>query len=220
MSQLAQKRGMSFFSVILCGIVSCLLGVYFATVLDPDNKTVAKPAYEYSGAVLSHPRMLSEFSLQGSDDKVIDNARLQGKWTLAFFGFTNCAMMCPTAMHELAQTYGLLEADKVKNLPQVLMVSVDPERDTISKIKDYVTGFNQNFIGATGSDHTIRALSLEMGVAYEKVADRQKGSEQSYDIQHSGAVIVLNPKGEIQAFFNWPHKPKDMAEDYKHLINQ
>jgi protein SCO1/2 len=59
-----------------------------------------------------------------------------------------------------------------------------------------------------------------MGIAYEKVAGRQKGSEQSYDIQHSGAVIVLNPKGEIQAFFNWPHKPKDMASDFVQLIKE
>ncbi len=220
MSQQNQKRGISFFSVILCGIASCLLGIYFANVFDPANKVSAKPAYDYVGTVLKSPRTLSEFSLEGSDGKPFDNARLKGQWTLAFFGFTNCAMMCPTAMQELAKTVQILEKNKAKILPQVLMVSVDPERDTIEKVKEYVTGFNKNFVGAIGSSHSVLALSLEMGIAYEKVAGRQKGSEQSYDIQHSGAVIVLNPKGEIQAFFNWPHKPKDMASDFVQLIKE
>lgn len=218
MSQKTQKRGISFFGVILCGVLSCLLGVYFANKFDPENSKPAKPAYDYVGTVLKTPRELSAFTLQGSDGKPFDNARLKGKWTLAFFGFTNCAMMCPTAMQELAKTYQMLEQDKVKTLPQVLMVSVDPERDTIEKVQDYVTKFNKNFVGAVGTSHSVRALSLEMGVAYEKVADRQKGSEQSYDIQHSGAVIVINPQGQIQAFFNWPHKPKDMASDYAQLV--
>ncbi len=218
MTKSTQKRGISFPGIIFCAIASCLLGVYFATALDPALKSISKPAYDYVGTVLKTPRALSDFSLTGTDGKPFNNAKLKGQWTLAFFGFTNCAMMCPTAMLELAKTYQLLEKVKVKTLPQVLMISVDPERDTVERIKEYVTGFNKTFIGATGSSHGVRALSLEMGIAYEKVADRKKGAAQAYDIQHSGAVIVINPKGEIQAFFNWPHKPKDMANDFAHLV--
>lgn len=211
------KQGISFGGVIFCAVVSCLLGIYFAS---KPTQVSSKPAFDYAGTVLNKPRALSEFSLTSMDGKSFSKGNLKGHWTLAFFGFTNCAMMCPTAMGELAQTYKLLEAAKVKQMPQVLMVSVDPERDSLEKIKHYVTGFNKNFIGVTGSSYGVRALSTEMGIAYEKVDSKvRKGASSNYDIQHSGAVIVIDPQGKIKAFFNWPHKPQDMANDYQHLVS-
>lgn len=215
MTQVNAKRGISFSGIIFCAVVSCLLGIYFAQ----ESGTTMAPKPDYVGTVLTHARPLSNFSLQGTDGQAFTNEALKKHWTLAFFGFTQCAMMCPTAMQELATTYHLLEKAKVKIMPQVLMVSVDPQRDTLDRIKSYVTGFNPNFMGATGTSHSVRALSTEMGIAYEKVAGRKKGSSSDYDIQHSGAIIVINPKGEIQAFFNWPHKPQDMANDFSSLVN-
>jgi len=217
MSQDKQQRGISLTVIILSVVVSCILGIFFAQLNIGSSSSVI-PAYEYVGTVLKTPRPVSDFQLTGTNSKIFNNKSLKGHWTMVFFGFTNCAMMCPTAMRELSITYNLLQSDKVKPLPEILMVSVDPKRDSLKRMRDYVTGFNKSFIGAIGSDKKVRKLSYEMGIAYEKVISKNKKSAD-YDIQHSGAIIVLNPKGEIKAFFNWPHKPSDMAQDYTNLIS-
>lgn len=213
-----QQRGISMTVFVLCTVVSCILGIFFAKYWHTNNKKSAFPGYEFVGTVLKNPRALSEFHLTATDGTELDEAALKGHWSLVFFGFTHCPKMCPTAMHELAVTYQLLQKDKVNPMPKVMMVSVDPKRDSLERMKNYVEGFNKDFIGAIGSNKEVRKLSTEMGIAYEKVASRD-GAAGEYDFQHSGAVIVLNPKGEIKAFFNWPHKPSEMAMDYTNLIS-
>ncbi len=217
MNKEQQKRGISFTVIILAIVVSAILGVFFAQIRPGSKSTSAIPAYEYVGTVLKNSRPVSEFQLTGTDGKSYTNKNLKGHWTMVFFGFTNCAMMCPTAMRELSITYKLLQSDKVTPLPQILMVSVDPKRDTLKRMQQYVTGFDKSFVGAIGSDEKVRKMSYEMGIAYEKIIDKRK-KKGDYDIQHSGAIIVLNPQGEIKAFFNWPHKPSEMAQDYANII--
>ena len=217
MSHSNQSKGISFTAIILASVVSVVLGVFFAQHWPANNKS-NKPAYDYVGTVLTTARPVSPFSLTATDNHTFDNQNLKGKWTLFFFGFTNCPMMCPTAMRELAQTYDLLKKDKVSPLPQVVMVSVDPKRDSVERMKQYVSSFNTDFIGLVGDNKKIRSLSAQMGIAYEKIAAKDKQSD-NYDFQHSGAVIVVNPEGAIQAFFNWPHKPSDMAKDYSYLVS-
>jgi len=217
MNQDKQQRGISLTVGILSVVISCILGIFFAQLNIGASSSVI-PAYEYVGTVLKTPRPISKFQLTGTDGKSFNNESLKGHWTMVFFGFTNCAMMCPTAMRELSITYQLLQSDKVKPLPQILMVSVDPKRDSLKRMREYVTGFNKSFIGAIGPDEKVRKLSYEMGIAYEKVINKNNKTK-NYDIQHSGAIIVLDPKGEIKAFFNWPHKPSEMAQDYTNLIS-
>lgn len=217
MSQTKSTQGISFTVIILCAVVSCILGIFVAQKWQAGQNTKSHlPVYEFVGTVLKEPRAISDFHLTATDGKAFDNARLKDHWTMIFFGFTNCPVMCPTAMQELALTYRLLEKDKVSPLPQVVMVSVDPKRDSVDRMKQYVTAFNKSFIGAVAPNDKIKALSSEMGIAYEKIASRDKSD--NYDFQHSGAVIVVNPEGKIKAFFNWPHKPSEMAMDYSNLV--
>jgi len=213
----SSKKGIAFTVAALVGVAACIFGGFLASQWFGGNSS-GKASYDFVGTVLNNSRPLSDFKLAATNDKYFDNKSLKGHWSMVFFGFTHCPVMCPTAMHELATTYSILEKNKVKSLPQVIMVSVDPERDTLKRMHEYVTGFNKSFIGAIGEDSRVRALSREMGIAYEKIASRDKKSE-NYDFQHSGAVIVLDPSGNIKAFFNWPHKPKDMADDYMHLVS-
>lgn len=214
-----QTQGISFTVIILSSVIACILGIFFAKHWQTASQGQSPlGGYVFKGTVLKTPRAVSHFNLTSTDNKAFDNESLKGHWTFVFFGFTSCPQMCPTAMRELALTYNLLKQDKVQPLPQVLMISVDPQRDSLSKMKSYVEGFNSDFIGAIGSDKQVRVLSNEMGIAYEKVAMKGK-SDENYDIQHSGAIIVLNPQGAIKAFFNWPHKPSEMAQDYAKLVS-
>lgn len=173
---------------------------------------------KFHGTYLQQPRAVEAFQLTGIDQQPFTNDSLKGQWTMVFFGFTNCGYLCPTTMAELGKMYRLLEEKGVKTMPKVVMISIDPKRDSLDKLGHYVTAFDKHFYGARGSEETVKAMTHEMGVAYEKVALSASESE-NYDIQHSGTVMLFNPKGELNAFFTSPHRADLLAEDYLLLLS-
>lgn len=173
---------------------------------------------QFNGTYLEHPRAINEFSLTGTDNKTFNNQALQGHWTLVFFGFSNCGYVCPTTMAELGKMYRLLQEQKVKELPQVVMISIDPQRDSLERLSDYVASFQPQFYGARGDEKDIKAMTQEMGIAYAKVINKDSTDSQNYDIQHSGAIMLFNPQGELNAFFTTPHRADLLAKDYMLLV--
>ncbi len=167
---------------------------------------------QFHGTLLDTPRVVSPFVLTGVDDVPFNNASLKGNWTMVFFGFTNCGSICPTTMAELGKMYHRLEKKGTKKLPQVVMISVDPERDNLDKLSHYVKAFDPHFYGARGDEKSINAMTKEMGLAYAKIAI--PGDPQNYDIEHTGTVMLFNPKGELTAFFTMPHYASMLAKDY------
>lgn len=196
----------------LLAFIALILGIFFAQHWHPK-----KPVDEskFHGAYLKKPRPLSQFSLVDINNQPYTNDSLKGHWTMMFFGFTNCGYVCPTTMAELGKFYRELERQKVKNLPQVVMVSIDPERDSIEKLKNYVKAFDRHFSGARGEMVKVDVLTRDFGVAHQKVA--AQGDSKNYDIQHNGAVMLINPQGQLNAFFTSPHKVLELAEDYRQL---
>jgi protein SCO1/2 len=174
---------------------------------------------EFHGTYLQNPRTVNQFSLVGIDNKPFDNASLQGHWTIVFFGFTNCGFLCPTTMAELSKMYRILEEKGVANLPQVVMISIDPERDSLEKLGHYVNSFHSTFYGARGEEEAVHLLTREMGVAYEKIINKESNDPGAYDVQHSGTVILFNPQGELNAFFTTPHHADLLAKDYMLLVS-
>jgi len=213
MSQSGKPQGISFTVIVLSAIVSVILGVFFAKTWSNQE-----PEYQYKGTVLSEGRNLKPFDFPTTDSKHFSSKTVKGHWTFVFYGFTHCQMMCPTAMNELRQVYRKLQESEVKNLPEVVMVTIDPERDSVKRMREYVKGFNPKFVGAVGTKQQVVTMTREVGIAFEKVKSRDVSKTGDYDMQHSGAILVLNPKGKLQAFFNWPHKVDDIVEDYKHII--
>lgn len=172
---------------------------------------------KFHGTYLAHPRTIHPFSLKGIDGKTFDNQSLKGQWTLMFFGFTRCGSVCPTTMAKLAKMVQTLEKTKVV-LPQVVMISIDPDRDSLDRLKQYVQAFNPHFYGARGKESKIESMTQEMGIVYQKITPSQELPE-NYDIQHSGAVMLFNPQGQLNAFFNLPHHANLLAKDYMLLVS-
>lgn len=169
---------------------------------------------QFHGTLLSEPRNISPFRLTGIDQKGFNHDALQGKWTMVFFGFTNCGYVCPTTMAELGKMYRVLEGKGVKNRPNVVMVTIDPKRDSLEKLTHYVKAFHPDFYGARGDDESIQTLTRELGVAYATVTLKGHEGEDNYDIEHTGAVMLFNPQGKLAAFFTTPHQANFLAEDY------
>mgnify|MGYP003334875119 CR=1 FL=1 len=150
--------------------------------------------------VLNTPRIFSDFELTDHKGNLFNQERLQDVWTIVFFGFTHCPDICPTTLSILNDTYSKLK-DREKERMQIVMISVDPERDSVEKLAEYVPFFNDEFIGVTGNKHLIRRLTAELNVAYNKVPL----DASDYTVDHSTQLVLINPKGHYHGFFKTPH---------------
>lgn len=165
--------------------------------------------------VLNNPRMVHPFELKDDSGAAFTEANLKKQWSILFFGFTKCPMMCPTAMAELGKVYQLLQMQGVKHLPQVIMISIDPNNDTVADMRRYVKKFDPHFIGLTGEENQVKKLTQELGIVY--LAADKESAEAMGAIDHSGTFVLINPNGEAQAFFSFPHDAQKIAGDYRQI---
>lgn len=166
-----------------------------------------------NGAILlNSPRSFSDFDLLDHQGQPFTKQRLQGRWSILFFAFSNCPDVCPTTLATLSKLYAELEEDEREDL-QVIMVSLDPERDTVARLSEYVPYFNPEFVGVTGFEPQIRRMALELNVAFSKVP--LEGS--NYTIDHSTQLILINPRGDYHGFFKAPHNEQVLATTWRSI---
>lgn len=164
-----------------------------------------------SATVLPTPRALPEFSLVDQHGRPFGRTRLQGEWSLLFFGFTNCPDICPN-------TLGLLQAVTSRlgpTAPRVVFISVDPSRDTPPVMKEYVAYFNTGFIGVTGPEAELKKLADALYMPYAHVP---AGTGNEYQVEHSGALVLLNPQAEAVAYFSPPLAPEPIVADLRTIV--
>jgi protein SCO1/2 len=164
--------------------------------------------------VLNQPRIFSDFDLVDHRGETFNIARMQDTWTIVFFGFTNCPDICPTTLAVLNDNYSKMKDSEKDNL-QIVMISLDSERDTVEKLAEYVPFFNDEFIGVTGNKHLIRRLTAEINVAYNKVP--LEG--QDYTIDHSTQLVLINPKGHYHGFFKAPHSETTLRSTWRSIYS-
>lgn len=211
-----KSKGVTLTVIFLLGCIGLFAGIFVSQHLHFKKKI---DVANFHGTYLKKPRTVNPFALSGIDEMPFDNSSLQGQWTMVFFGFTNCGYLCPTTMAELGKMYRVLEKSGVKQLPRVVMISIDPDRDDLDKLSHYVKAFHPSFYGARGDDDSIKLMTREMGIAYAKVTNKDQADPQKYDVQHSGAVMLFNPQGELNAFFTTPHHAESLAKDYMMLVS-
>lgn len=138
-----------------------------------------------------------QFTLTAHDGSTKSLTDFQGKVILIFFGFVNCPDVCPTTLLELGKVYKALTPSEQERL-QVLLISVDPERDTLEKLRDYVTFFGSTFLGLTGTPEQIAEVAKKYGVFYQKSAIK---SPTEYNVDHTATVFALDPKGQLRLIY-------------------
>ena len=169
---------------------------------------------EYS-TVLTKPIKLDEFMLTADDDSVFSNQSLKDKWSLLFFGYTHCPDVCPLTLHQLAQANKEL-ADKLDSIPDIIMVSVDPDRDTSEILQKYVRSFGENVSGVTGKNEELDKLTSQLGIFYN--ANKHEG--ENYSVNHSAAVILINKNAEFHAVFSAPHSIEHFVSDLPLILKE
>ena len=158
-----------------------------------------------------------EFALKGSDGAELKLARFKGKLVLLVFGFTNCPEVCPTTLATLAQARKDLGADAAD--VQVVYVTVDPERDDVTRIRKYLGAFDATFIGGTESPDTLAAMRKRYGVVAEKIAPKQAtAANTAYGMNHSTSVFLIDRVGKLRGMMPYGHEAKDFVHDLKLLL--
>lgn len=167
------------------------------------------PATPLAAMVLPQPDPVPEFSLLDQQGSPIDRSVFAGSWDLVFFGFTHCPDVCPTTLQLLATARNTLAERGQDPLPRIVLVSVDPERDTPDIIGRYVGYFGDGNLGITGSLEEIGRLASGLGIYYQK----QAPDGDNYVVDHSTAVLVIDPEGRLSALFGGPHDVDNFVHD-------
>ncbi|MCW5588065.1 MAG: SCO family protein [Legionellales bacterium] len=214
-----QKNNLKIVLIIIF-VVALVSGIGVYQALHQKPAVPALPQnLAIDGSFLPQPKLLQKFQLTDNTGKPFTVDSLQGHWTLLFFGFTNCGYVCPTSMAALNKMYHLLEKQlPAHQMPQVIMVSVDPDRDTVEKMNAYVKAYNPNFIGARGDEKATQQLENQLSVVAVKVVPKD-GDQKNYAINHSAEIMVIDPNAQLRAFLSFPHEGKQMAKDYVTIIN-
>ena len=159
----------------------------------------------------SQPRHFGDFALVDHHGQPFTPESLEGQWSLLFFGFTFCPDICPVTMAFLNEFVAELEGTEAEDT-QVVMVSVDPARDTVEQLANYVPYFNEDFVGVTGEFLDIHRFATALNTPFRKVAGQ---SPDNYLVDHSGNVVLINPRGDYHGFFKTPLDKAQMKVTYR-----
>lgn len=175
-------------------------------------KTLAAGSSAFIGSDITGTGFGKNISAVNKEGKPVSFEDYKGKVVVVFFGFTQCPDVCPTAMVELSQVMTKLD-EQAENV-QVVMVSIDPERDTPETLNAYVSAFDERFDAMTGSAGQIASLAKSFKAYYKKVAH----TNGSYTMEHSSSFYVLDKTGESRILFKPGTSVEEMAEDIKTLL--
>ena len=196
-------------------IIAILLAAALAAGVFVALRVQAPPAEPRSALVLPAPQAVPQFSLLDQGGTAVDNGVFEGQWDLVFFGFTHCPDVCPTTLQVLAAARDELAARGQEPLPRIVLVSVDPERDTPEVMGQYVDYFGGGNLGLTGTLEQTQALASGLGVFFEK----QPETEDGYVVDHSAAVLLIDPDGGFHALFSGPHVVDNYVHDLPLILS-
>jgi protein SCO1/2 len=213
------------FLIGAAAIVAMSAGFWLSSIQHQQNDSdieVSEARKNFSpiqGSILSPARKIAVPALVKDNGETFSIDDLSGQWHLLFFGYTHCPDICPTTMGILAQAKKTATANK-EMFPGVIFISVDPERDKVEMLGEYVQYFDEDFIGVTGDPALIKALTLQMSVVYMKMPAESDSKADAYLVDHSSALLLLNPEGRLKAFLNPPHEPALVLRDIQTVISQ
>ncbi len=207
----SQKIGIR---LTVLGIICFMMFVVAGFVWKMNQPVVMKKEQlRANGAiVLDTPRIFSDFELMDHLGQDFSKERFLGKWSMVFFGFTRCPDFCPTTLSVLNETYDKLKVSEKDRL-QIVLISLDSERDSVEELANYIPYFNPRFIGVTGNKHYIKRFASEVNIAYNRVYL----DDSNYTVDHSTQILLINPKGDYHGFFKVPHTPEKLRQTWRSI---
>jgi len=167
---------------------------------------------QFKGSDITGTRLGKDLALTGTDGKAYTLEALKGKVSLVLFGFTQCPDVCPSSLAELTQVMKLLGKDAKR--VQVVLITVDPERDTQEVLRAYVSGFNPDFLGLTGTSEQVKKTAASFKVYYAKTA----GAQGNYSMDHSASFYLMDAQGESRVLLSNNIGAAAIAHDIQLLL--
>lgn len=162
---------------------------------------------------ISYNKEAPNFELHNHEGSKTHLADLKGEYVLITFGYTHCPDVCPTTLSALNRT--LNELDSLQDDVRVLFITVDPQRDTEKRLKEYIPFFNENFVGLTGDQESLEKIAKSYSVFYEKVDGESKAG---YFLNHTPSVYLIDPEGRLSLIYPYDKvNPGKIARDIRHL---
>jgi len=199
--------------LILVALIALVLGLTFSRVLTGTRQADPAALLDAGIVLLPRSRPLPSLPLTDQDGRPQALDQLRDKWSLVFFGYTFCPDVCPTTLAELRQLNGLLPAQTRERL-RVVMVSIDPNRDTPAQLKQYLGYFDPAYVGLTGELGDIQKLAGAVGIPFIP----GDTSRENYTVDHSGNLVLLGPDGTQRGFVRAPLNPAKLAEQLPLLV--
>lgn len=210
MTDATQRRGVRLTVILVIAFILVVVGSFVYRIGQP--RLLSRSELQINGLILLEtPRSLGDFELRSHRGEPFTPADLSGKWSLVFFGFTHCPDICPTTMAFLDRLVGELDGTEAAEDLQVVMVSVDPARDTEAQLAEYVPFFNPDFTGVTGEFLDVFRFATNLNAPFRKVP----GQGEDYQVDHSANVVLINPRGDYHGFFKAPLDLAKMKLTYR-----
>ena len=205
--------------IILAVALAAGLGLLLAQkVFGPD-----KAGNQDSSSIIFYgtPRTLPDFDLAQSDGTRLIPGELRGHWTLVFLGFTSCPDICPTTLTELAGAQKQWESLPDSLRPRVVLVSVDPERDTPARLGEYAPAFRKVTLAATADIPSLERFATALGMVFQKAPGKHFDTNpDDYSMDHSASIAVLDPEGRLAGLIRPPLNPQAIASDLLKLTEK
>lgn len=200
---------------ILVALIALVVGLTVSKVLNSQRQLDPAQLLDAGIVLLPQSRTVPALSLTNQDGEAVKLDELEGQWTLLFFGYTFCPDICPTTLAELRQLNGILP-DAARDQLRVMLVSVDPNRDTPAQLKEYLGYFNAGFQGLTGPLDDIQTLANGVGIPFIP----GDTSKENYTVDHSGNLVLIGPDGRQQGFIRSPLRVQKLAEQLPELTSR
>ena len=198
--------------VTTVALAAILAGVWLAEI-SREHESRAMLLPDQVITLFADPKPLTAFALTDHENRAFDLASLKGKWSFLFFGFTHCPDICPTTLAVLSRVRNNIARNTVGAEDiQFVFISVDPNRDTAGKLRQYVEYFDTTFLGVTGDNAQIGNLAGQLSAAYQVAIP--PGAED-YPVYHTAAVFLLDPRGRYHAVFTPPHDAEAIGRRFK-----
>lgn len=198
---------------VLIALVALVLGLTVHKVLNNQRQADPTQLLDAGIVLLPQSRTLPSISLTDQDGNPVAVNELKDKWSLLFFGYTFCPDICPTTLAQMRELKGLLPEAARNNL-RVVLVSVDPNRDTPQQLKQYLGYFDPAFVGYTGELASIQKLANAVSIPFIP-ADTSK---ENYTVDHSGNLVVIGPDGTQRGFIRAPLNNQKLKDQLPTLL--
>lgn len=194
-------------SIVNRGLPTAVLGLLLVEAAG------AGPSAAFKAGTFDPPRLAPDFSLQGTDGHELQMSRFRGKVVLLAFGYSSCTEVCPITLATFAQARRKLGAAAID--VQVVYVTVDPQRDVPERLKKFLAGFDNTFIGGSGSEAQLASVRNEYGVTARMIR-----YQDSYTYAHSSFTYLIDREGRIRALMPYGHSAADYVNDLTILLKE